>query len=211
MTGSYVKVQGAEAKLRGAGKQAPFAMALALTGLARDGKLVVDRSMPVRFDNPTAFTLQAITVVAATKDTLLSQVVVKDDQAKYLDIEERGGVRLPESGAPVILPVLIGTNVHGNIPKGKLGREKAKPGVFVATANDPETKHLKPGVYRRRKFKGVTRHSDTMGVQLLAAFGARAQYTPRFGFSETVMEAVRRLAPARLREALSRALATARR
>lgn len=202
---SSVQIDGATAKIAEAGKQAPFALALALTSLARDAQGVVERTMPARFDRPTPFTQRGVAILPATRDVPVAQVFIKDAQAKYLVFEEEGGVRMSETGAPVVLPVQISTNAYGNIGKGVLRREKAKSTTFVAHAGDPATAHLPPGVYRRvgRRGRG--------GLKLLAAFERKAVYQPVFGFVDTVVATVRRLAPRRLREAMDRALATARR
>lgn len=193
---SSIDISGANAKLAKAGRQAPFALALALTSLVKDAQASVTRTLAIYFDQPTPFTKGGIGILPATKDIPVAQVFVKDVQAAYLGIEETGGVRTPQPGAPVILPVQISVNTYGNIPKGALKRERAKPNTFAA----PKGGALPPGIYRRAGRK----------LRLLAAVEPRAKYAPRFHFVETVTETVKRLAPQRLREAIAKALATAR-
>lgn len=211
---AVVEIEGARRKLAAAREQAPFALALALTNLAKDAQAAVEATIPSRFDRPTPFTRRAVGIVAASKHVPVAQVFVRDVQAGYLEIQERGGVREPAPGAPVILPVAIGLDPYGNIPRGRVKREKAKPETFVVTGEDARARHLAPGIYRRFKRPKGRRAGakrEARPPKLLVAFARRARYRPRFGFVETVLEAVRARAEARLREAIARALATARR
>ena len=131
-------------------------------------------------------------------------VFAKDIQANYLAIQETGGERRPQSGAPVIIPAQIDTNIHGNIPRGKFKREAAKPTTFVSRQDTPRTRHLPPGIYRRFK---RTKCSAARSPKLLVALEKVAQYRPRFRFRRTVIKAIEPNVERRWREAITRALA----
>ncbi len=212
---SSVTISGADAKLALAQRQVPFAMAMALTALAQDGRAAAIASLPQRLDRPTPFTMQAVGIAPATKASLQSVVFVKDRQATYLAMQETGGTRTPAPGAPINLPVGQRPNQYGNIPKGAIRRAKARDDTFVANGQGT-TAHLPPGLYkraakgRRRKAAKGSAGKAGGGLQLLVAFERQAKYTPRLGFVETVRAEVDRRTAERVREAVARALATAR-
>ena len=87
-------------KLSDAEKKAlPYALAGALSKTAREGKDVIQRTMPEVFDRPTPFTTNSLYVSPATKDKLSADVFIKDFAAKgtpavkYLFAEVYGGAR----------------------------------------------------------------------------------------------------------------------
>lgn len=174
-------------------KQIPFATAQALTAVAKAAQAKVTRDLPTIFDRPTPFTLRAVGVTSATKASQTAVVFIKPVQAAYLGIEETGGTRLPSRTA-LVLPGSIRLNAYGNIPKGALARAKARRNVFVGQV------HGVGGFWQRGKG----------GLKLLVAFKARATYKPRFGFAANVTAVVRSEIAGAMRDALARALATAR-
>ena len=188
--------------------QVRFATAYMLTQLAKDGREAATRRIGEAFDRPVRFTQSAITIKPATKANLTSVVFAKDIQAGYLSIQETGGERRPEPGAPVIVPVNIRLNTAGNIPRGKVRREVAKPTTFVSRQDTSRTRHLPPGIYQRLKRpKGKAMRPP----KLLVALEKLVRYRPRFRFNETVHDAVGESLERRWREAKDRALQTARR
>lgn len=188
-------------------KQQDFAMAVALTRTAKDAASDVMVSLDTAFDRPTPFTKRGITIIPAKKGEPVAYVLAKDIQADYLAIQEVGGVRTPKPGAPVLAPVQIGVNVYGNIPKGKIRREIAKPAVFVSGQDESRTRHLPPGIYQR--FKPTRRHA-ARPPKLLVALRKRAGYRPRLGMHKTVNKTVLRTFPGHYIEALRKALESAR-
>jgi len=187
--------------------QVRFATAYMLTQLAKDGREAATRRIEQAFDRPTRFTQTAIAIKPATKANLTSVVFAKDIQADYLAIQETGGERRPQPGAPVIVPVNIRLNAAGNIPRGKLKREVAKPTTFVSGQNTSRTRHLPPGIYQRfKRGRGKTARPP----KLLVALEKVASYRPRFRFRETVREAVEANIDRRWVEAVRRALETRR-
>jgi len=187
--------------------QVRYATAMMLTHLAKDAQGAAHARIEQAFDRPTRFTQTAITIKPATKANLTSVVFAKDIQAGYLAIQETGGERRPRPGAPVIVPVNIRLNAHGNIPRGKLKREVAKPTTFVSGQNTSRTRHLPPGIYQRfKRGRGKTARPP----KLLVALEKVASYRPRFRFRETVREAVEANIDRRWVEAVRRTLETAR-
>ena len=184
-----------------------FATAYMLTQLAKDGRDAATRRIGEAFDRPVRFTQSAITVKPATKANLTSVVLAKDIQAGYLAIQETGGDRRPEPGAPVIVPVNIRLNTAGNIPRGKVKREIAKPTTFVSRQDNPRTRHLPPGIYQRLKRpKGKAMRPP----KLLVALEKLVRYRPRFRFEATVHDAVGESLELRWREAVATTLRTSR-
>ena len=175
-------------------KQIPFATARALTTTAKLVQARLTREMPDIFDRPTPFTMRAIGVTSASKSNLTATVFVKDQQAKYLEIEETGGTRTPAKTA-LVLPAQIKRNLYGNIARGALQRAKAKSNVFIGTV------HGVGGFWMR---------TNNGGVRLLAEFKAKASYKPIFKFNERAEQSVRRIFPSRLRLTLDQVMGTAR-
>lgn len=74
-------------------RQAPFAIAKALTGTAQLIQAEVTAQIPVAFDKPNPFTRRAFTIQRADKRTLTAYVFAKDKQARYLRFGVQGGGR----------------------------------------------------------------------------------------------------------------------
>ena len=176
-------------------RQMPFATATALNDMAAAGATAVRRRMPNTFDRPVPFTMNAVTIQTANKSRLTARVFVKDRQAGYLDVQETGGAGRPKKTAFVI-PEAIGVNQHGNMPRGALQRAKNRKGVFVGQVG---------------KAAGFFFRAVGKAPVLLARFVRKATYKPRFGFRDRVTQTVKAVAPVALRQALAKAMATARR
>ena len=79
--------------------QIDFATSLALNATARQIREAIVEDMRVKFDRPTPYTLNALRVVPATKDTLLARVTFKERAGKgisahdYLPPQVFGGRR----------------------------------------------------------------------------------------------------------------------
>lgn len=74
-------------------KQAPFAIAKALTATAQAVRAEMVKQTPVAFDRPNAFTRQAWAMQKADKQGLTAYVFAKDKQARYLKFQVQGGGR----------------------------------------------------------------------------------------------------------------------
>jgi len=212
-------------------KNMRFASARALTMTAKDARATVTKDLASIFERPNQFTLRAVAVLPATVSTLQSTVLVKDQQAQYLNYQEVGGDRRPMPGKPVVLPVKQRTNQFGNIPRGAIGRAKDKPSTFVANGKG-RTKHLAPGIYERpvkgkrrngsQGTKGALRQGGTgkkvgghaaagaSGLSLLVSFKARAEYKRKFSFRERVIQSATRNIEGNMRRSLADAVKTMR-
>lgn len=177
-------------------KQMPFATANALTEVAKAVQGEITSAMPAIFDRPTPFTRSGFAIKPAHKGDLVAEVFARDIQGRYLRLEETGGEREPAKTA-LVIPVDIGRNQYGNIPRGALQRLKGrgKAAVFVGTVKGIG------GFWQRGPF-----HS----IRLLAAFEPRAQYRPRFGYHARTAAIVGRTFGPALGRRLAEALATAR-
>lgn len=74
-------------------RQAPFAIAKALTSTAKLVQGELTAALPTAFDRPSAWTRKAFAIKPARKDTLTSWVFAKDSQARYLRYGVQGGQR----------------------------------------------------------------------------------------------------------------------
>lgn len=186
-------------------RQVPFATARALTEMANAAAVANRRALPSIFDKPTPFTMAGIAVKPARKNDLVARVFVKDRQAEYLVLEETGGTRKPErskhggsgGGQALVMPKAIKRNAFGNIPFRGLAALRKRKDVFVGKTDSGT------GGFFRRLAGGR--------LQALVLFIAAAKYKPRFGFKARVIKvATATMVPA-FRQALAKALATARR
>jgi hypothetical protein len=106
------------------GKQARFAMAVALTRTAKDVQSAVPAELERDLDRPTDFTKRGLFITPARRDSLVAVVGFKDRQAKYMALQIAGGVYRPGE-AGIRLPGDIVLNSFGNIPRGVIKRLKA--------------------------------------------------------------------------------------
>ncbi|MFH5926433.1 hypothetical protein [Roseomonas xinghualingensis] len=183
-------------------KQMPFATARALTATAREAGSEFTRSMPETLDRPTPFTMRAVGITAARKNSLRSVVFIKDRQAEYLGYQEKGGHRGPKRRA-LVMPAGMRLNRYGNMPNRAVAKAIGRPDVFVGEVNGIG------GIWQRPKAGG--RQGAKKGPKLLATFRPGATYKPRLGFEDRVMASVRQQFPRHMQAALHEALKTARR
>lgn len=221
--------------------QLPFATARALTDCAKLARKAMQGEMRRVFDRPTPFTLNSLRVQPATKRNLQADIHFRDFAAKgtpagiYLKPQIEGGGRrykrserrlveagvmaagrylLPRSGAQL--------DAFGNLNRGQLvkilsvvqalggganqngpGRRKRKAERYFATGTPGgRPSNLAPGIYQR---------VGARGIKPVYGFGRAPQYSQRldfFGFAEA---AYAKAFPALIREALDRAMQTAKR
>lgn len=176
-------------------QQLPFATALALTDTARfDVVPAIERQVDIVFDRPTPFTRKGVGYRPAYKNRPVARVFIKDIQARYLELEEYGGVRTPRRRA-LVLPAGQRVNQYGNLPRGSVQRLLARKDTFSGTVNG------QGGIWQRTR-KG--------GLKLLVAYEDWANYRPIFKFHETAKRTAEVAFPKRFGAALARAIATAR-
>lgn len=174
--------------------QLPYAGALALTRTAELGRDEVRSMMPLTFDRPTPFSLNAITIVSARKTRLEARILVKDIQAEYLRLQEMGGMRQPKKQA-LVTPGAIKLNQYGNMTKKALATAKGRQNTFVGKVNGVG------GFWRREKDGALT---------LLARFDGPKQVTPHPFFFPRVEAVMRRDFDRLLGQAIEHAMRSAR-
>lgn len=177
-------------------RQVPFAVAQGLNTTAQLIAKAEERKLPSIFDKPTPFTKKAFGVKQARKSSLSAVVFVKPIQASYLKIEEDGGTRQPKKQA-IVIPRAIRRDQHGNMARNALRNLKRRKDIFIGK---PEGAKM-AGFYRRLP-------DDKM--QPLVLFTGAARYKPRFGFKRRATATAGRIWPPVFRDALGKALATAR-
>lgn len=181
--------------------QVPFATAKALTMTARDdAKPAVEGRMETAFDNPTPFTKRGVATRAATKQTLVATVFIKDIQAKYLKLEETGGVRTP-AGRALLIPVNQYRNKYGNMTKSAVKKALANRLTFSGTINGVA------GIWKRPSKAGQKRGDP---LKLLIRYEDQAIYKPLFKFEQTVRKVAIESFPKNFATAFEQALRTAR-
>lgn len=197
-------------------RQLPFATARALTATAKAAQGRVEQAMGSAFDRPTPFTQKAIAITSATKTRLSAEVFAKPVQAKYLGLQERGGMRRPKKQA-LVDPVGVKLNKYGNIPAKALARLKKRKDVFVGTVKGIGGVWQRPARGTRRDgthgSKGNTQGRAAgfrSGLTLLMRFAGPQPVKPHPFFMPAVAEVAKRDFPRRLRDALAEALRTAR-
>jgi hypothetical protein len=195
-------------------KQAPFAIARAMTMTVRQAKTAEERHILSVFDAPTPFTQRAVAITAATKANLTASVFIKDVQAKYLEAEADGGKREFKSfeqvfaaGGPVHVALPgrgADLNQYGNLTKAKIKRIAAdvkksggKKNLFIGV---PKGLALPPGVYSR---VGKT-------IVPVLVFATEAVYKPRFKFTEVGVASIKANYAANMVKAWGDAVSTAR-
>ena len=187
--------------------QLPFAVALGINEVAgqisETERVGLDRDL----DRPTAFTKRGLTVARASKRRLVGVVGFKPIQAAYLKRQATGGTRRAK-GRAVVVPVGQRLNKYGNMPRGAIKRQLAKPDTFSGTVKGVA------GVWQRPKRAGGggarRSRAGKKGLKLLAAYEASVKYSPRMRFvRRATAQADRAIGPAIARN-LHRAIKTAR-
>jgi hypothetical protein len=149
-------------------RQMPFVVAKALTLTAGEMKGNTRRRMVRIFDRPTPYTLNGLFVSPATKRRPRAIVGFKDRQAKYLLLEERGGVRLP-AGKALAVPVRARLNRYGSMSRTYIRRAIARPDTFTGQV---------------RGHAGVWQRLPNGGLRMLVSFQKRTKYQPRLKFED---------------------------
>lgn len=185
-------------------KQLPYGTALALTLLAKDVQEAERAQLRKRLDRPTPFTLNAIRVQAARKDTLYSRVFMQDITAAYLLPFEFGGVhKLIGKGLTWLNPKGPGwamLNQYGNFPKNILGKLRGNKNIYVGTIRGVG------GVWYRGQ--GSSNHWKARTLTLLIRFGDAAPVRQHIDYRARAAAVVRANFNKRMGQGLARAVAT---
>ena len=172
-------------------RQVPFATSLALNEMAEAVRDHETARLEKVLDRPTPFTRKPYAMRRSTKRRL------EAIQARYLEAQEEGGTRTPKRRA-LVVPAAIRKNKYGNIARGAVKRNLAKPAVFSGT---PRGGGKGPGVYQRKGKRLVK----------LVSYAKRARYSPRLGFKRSASRFTSQRFPVIWEKALRRAFASRRR
>lgn len=198
-------------------RQVPFAVARALTEVAKKVQRDVTASLPQVLNKPSPFTMNTFAVKAATKASPTAIVYARPVQAAYLAPEEFG---LPQAH---LTPIDIVTNSLGNLPKGVLATLKGRPDVFVGTVRgiygvwqrviQRGDAHGQRTEFRRRNGQWVrarARQGEARGLRLLLRFRAPVVPRTQIGFRDRARKIIEAEIAPELRQQLAEAIRTAR-
>ena len=160
-------------------KDLAFVEASALTRTAKDVQKAMPALMEREIDKPTPFTKKAFAVRPATKARRVARIFIKDRQADYLRRIIAGGTRRPKRTA-IVVPVKARRNRYGNLSRGYLQKQLAKPNVFSGRVN---------GV------GGIWQRMRSGRMKLLVAFEPKAEYRKTFDPGRTIYRIARRRFP----------------
>lgn len=205
---------GIETALRVREDQVPFALAAALTQTAKDVATAETAEMSSVFDRPTPYTLGAVFVRPATKQTLQAEVGLKDSAGHrhYLPIEIGGGTR-PQKGFErmlqrmgvmrpneVAVPALgAAMDAYGNMSRGQIVKILSQLRAFTTAgfdANATNSRRSKAKRAREAYFVSTGVGTHPFGAHSWSK-GNKAQHLPRgiwvrlaFGARETAVQPV---------------------
>jgi len=127
----------------------------------RQAEEAMIKAMDSEFDRPTPFTKKAtLARFGNASRGPTGEIIIKDKQAEYLNIHDKGGADKPRRRAHAI-GVSIKRDQYGNPRKEQrkvLYQKASQKGsaYFIATGKKPRDKHLKPGLYGR----GISESKD---------------------------------------------------
>lgn len=175
-------------------KQVDFALAKSMTKTVQDARQDLMAALPKVFDRPVPFTLRGIGYTPASKATLTATVFIREAQAKYLDIQVKGGIEHPKRRA-LLSPRAVPLNQYGNLPRNKVKQLLARRNVFSGTV---------------RGIAGIWQRVGMTKVKLLIAYKTERQVKPHFDFYGIGRKSIEKNFEPNFQQALRQALATAR-
>ncbi len=204
-------------------RQAPFAIAKALTSTAKLVQAEVTNQIPVAFDRPNAWTRRAFTIQAARKQDLTAYVFAKRNQARYLKFGVQGGGRRvkgferrvdaetnadEQANAGKLVPTRnVKLDAQGNVSLATIKRitaqaQSKKGKYFIGKPKGGKTNSARGyGIYERVGPK----------IRMLMAFSEPKPYKTRLDLPGIGRKVVAANIAAQLEQAWSLAMRTARR
>lgn len=184
-------------------KQVNFATATALTALAKEVQAAEKANLKQTFKHPKPFTVNAIGMRGANKNSLEARVFVKPVAAKYLRPYEGGGVHvLP--GRALLNPKDIRLNQYGQLSRGTMKRLQGRSDIYIGKV---KTAHGDiDGVWQRTKAK----KGNPARLKLLIRFGDALPVNEQLHYGERAKTLVDRRFNAVFGAAMAKAVATAR-
>lgn len=198
-----------------ASSQLPFAAALGINDVAGQIRDAEQSGLERDLDRPAPFTKRGMFVARASKRRLVGVVGFKKVQSKYLGLQASGGKRRAKRRA-VVVPVAARLNKYGNMPRGALKRQLAKPDVFSGTVKGVAGVWQRPKRGARRTKAGgaqsgrVGTVGKRKGLKLLAAYYSAVKYSPRLKFERRATALARREIGPAIAKHLAYAVKTAR-
>jgi hypothetical protein len=190
-----------DASLRRRGTKIERAVVRGLNDVAFDLRRSEVKAIPRIFDRPTPFTERGPMVVRAKVGNPRATFLIKDRQARYLGVQERGGRSSPRfdkkgNRKKVSIPreerIL---NAFGSMGRNAVAKLVKQPGHFVARMKNQEH----GGVFRRTTNKRLP-------IEMVVAFRDFVDYQPEYNFvTRNKNLGERKLSPA-LNRRLARAL-----
>lgn len=206
-------------------KQAPFAIAKALTNTAKNVQGELTTALPTAFNRPTAWTRRAFAITPARKDGLTAWVFAKDSQARYLKFGVRGGKRRVKGFEKRFEGMVQGEKPQGQalVPTRNV-RLDSQGNVSMATIkrlSQAKNTSGKVGRYFVGKPKGgganagspvgvYARIGNNKRIQLQMAFVEQPTYRKRLDMSGIGARVVRERFVSHLRASYAAAIRTAR-
>lgn len=189
-------------------RQIPFATVLAMTLTARDVSTAEISVMERVFNKPTPYTLNALRVTPATKQTMVASVAFKDfggtPAKRFLNPEVHGGPRSQKSNEKQLQPLMRGfsfavpgkgtdKDAYGNMKGSEYKRIISQLGV----STDPMQNATKSGRSKRARKnnaffiqKNAVYQRSGAGIKPVLVFVKAPRYRKRFPFYETAASTV---------------------
>lgn len=166
-------------------KQIDFALARAVTDLAKLAQAAEKQAMPEIFDKPTKFTINSIAVESAKKHLPIARVYVMDIAAKYLQpFEDNSGqVHYMVDGKKYLAVPIAKKNIYGNMPRNYLAQIRGRKDVFFGIVGKTR------GAWQRmpdHKLKLLVEFIENMPVRQGFGFGDRADAIVRKNFKQVM-------------------------
>ena len=191
-----------------ANKQLPFAMAQALTELAKNVRNANRDALHSVFDRPTPFTQNSVGFKPASKKTLTAEVFVKDIAAEYLEPYEFGGQNKLNSEA-LIKPVNYTKNQYGNVNRNTIKRLRGKSNIYIGKIGGVNGVWERTPVQKniRKRKNGIVQQQKPK-LKLLFVFDDAHEATQHWGYFDRAQKIINRDFNKVFGKSLSRAIAT---
>lgn len=200
--------------------QMPFAASLTINAIANDIKRATDRRLIEAFASPRAFTRNAAFMKRSNKRDIVAVVGIKERQARYLLVQETGGVRPHKAFERALRSSGVMDANEYAMPTGVLRPTRALFATVLSKVRGGGAVRGKPRkvagavfVPQRgsRLHRGIWRRMRNGRLQPIFIFTTdKPDYQPRLRFKATARMVFERVALGHAKTAAKRAIATAR-
>lgn len=203
-----------------AGKQLPYAQALAVNALAGLVQTAERQQMKDTFDGVTPFTLGGVKISKGRKSDPTATIYLGDIAEQYLAPYISGGRHFLGRKRGILNPKNVNVNRYGNLAAGKLAALKSRSDVFVGRIKTKDGKTIN-GVFQRGNFvkkgrapkgspRGTARPEYKSRLKILIRFGDSLEVTQHLDWYGIAQQILDRNVGNELDIAMKAALATAR-